>query len=128
MESGIFTNTATPHIYVKDALLDKNVLEFVGKVETFKTTDFERHINKAHYSSIISMGKRKNKKCKLIAKGFLRNAETQKDAEYLIEIPNAEIVTGLDLEQRVGRVSDFDLMFNILSYNEEGDLYKLHIQ
>lgn len=120
--------TISPHLIAKDALLDLNVLKFIGKDKKNERSDYELAIQKEKYSTTISLTSENYKECKLVVKAFLREQQTGTDRDYLIEIPNAKMYTGISLETKCEDVSDFDLKFNIYPYSEHGDLVKIHIE
>ncbi len=70
------------------------------------------------------------KACKLIAKSTARRAENEKDYEddiYLYEIPNAQIINSFSSELGMEGVSAYDLIIEILPFNENDDLFKMHL-
>jgi hypothetical protein len=122
-QSEIFGN----HVYVKDALLDRNMLEFIGSVEKLERSDFETQLEKSKFNTTIVFNHVINKKCKLIGNGIFRQSDTAIDVEFLFEVPMATLKRGLEFEQSNTKVSDFDLYFVMVPYNDNGDLYKIHI-
>jgi hypothetical protein len=114
------------YLFIKDALLDKKFLEFIGKVEEDNSTDFDKFIKNKKYSTTITFNNRPNKVCKIIGKGVLRNATDFKDNEFLFEIPDAIYDGNIDFISDMEQVSEFDFAFRILP-NDNGDLFKMHI-
>jgi hypothetical protein len=113
-------------LYIKDALLDKNLLEFIGRTEEDTSTDFDKFLNGKKYTTTITFNRKLNKSCKIIGKGLLRNATTQVDQEFLFEIPIAKFGGDLDFISDCDNVSEFDFVFRIIA-NDQGDLFKMHI-
>jgi hypothetical protein len=116
------------YLFIRDALLDQKLLEYIGQVQDDENSDFEKALTKSKYSTSITFNKKLNKNCKLIGRGLLRSEKDYTDKEFLFEIPNA--VTGKDFElnKHEGHVSDFDFAFTIRPYNHNGDLFKMHIE
>lgn len=128
-ESNIYVGRLDSQVYVKDALLNSDILEFIGKKEKQPVrTDFENHMIKKNAGTTISFGKPNTKKCKLIAVSLLVRDDIGTSVEVTYEIPNATLNTGLNFEHSNVDPTDLDLVFNILPYNDEGDLYKMHIE
>lgn len=127
--SGIYLNSSEPYVFVKDALLDTDLLKFIGRAEDIQRSDYEKKITGVQkYSTTIVLGKLSKKLCKLVGKGYMRDATTQMNTEFMFEIPKAAIMTGIDLAQSSTEVSEFDLVFHIQAFNDSGDTIKIHLQ
>lgn len=126
-DSQLVIQAGVGYLHIVDALLDQDLLEYIGSAEEEKMSDFEKHLLRQKFSKTITFNKNSNKKCKIIGRGFMRNAEDFKDKEYLFEIPNAEIGSGVDFTGFSEEVSVYDFVFKINPFNEEGDLFKMHI-
>ncbi|GFN32425.1 hypothetical protein [Paenibacillus xylaniclasticus] len=120
--------TNHPFVLVKDALLDTNLLKFIGKVEDNKLSDYERMTGSPKYSTTITLGRKNNKKCRLIGKGYYREEHTNKDVEFMFEVPNATIRHDIELTQSNVEVAEYDILFRIEPFNNDGDVIKIHIQ
>ncbi|MGG1671473.1 hypothetical protein ACIFOE_12635 [Paenibacillus sp. NRS-1783] len=114
-------------IRVKDALLNGNLLKFLNKSEN-KMSDYDKFFSTTqNYETIVF--NRKVVNCKLIAEGFYRKDENQEDVLVQYEMPKCSIVSGYDFNHStVGDADEFDYVFEIKEFNEEGDLFKLHIE
>lgn len=126
MDSDLIINQDNDEAYLvlKDALYDLDLLKFIGR-ENSSQSDYDRvlNINK----NKITFGKRDEKECKIIAKGVWRKSENMEDIEVVFEIPHAVTVNNIKFEGSNHNVSTFDLVFKIIPFNEDGDLFNLHI-
>lgn len=114
------------YLLIKDALLDKNLLQFIGKTEEDTLSDFDKVLNGKKYTTTITFNQKMYKSCKIIGKGLLRDVTTQMDQEFLFEIPSARFGGDLDFISDCESVSEYDFVFRILP-NGNGDLFKMHI-
>ncbi|WP_090739391.1 hypothetical protein [Paenibacillus sp. Mc5Re-14] len=115
-------------VFVKDALLDLDLLKFMGKAEDKFVSDYESESSREKYDTTIVFNHNTTKPCKLIGKGVIRSQETGRDVEFMYEVPKAEISLNYTMiVESSPNVSDHDFSFDILPFNEEGDMYKLHI-
>ncbi|PYY28187.1 hypothetical protein [Paenibacillus illinoisensis] len=114
-------------LYVKDALMDTYLLEFITNEETDLSTDYESFFKKKAYRTFSF--KKTLKKCKLIAETEHRNSKNGRDHKTYFEIPNAQIASSIDFyTSSIGEPSDTDIMFIIEPFNEDNELFKIHIE
>jgi hypothetical protein len=125
--SVIITETGRGYIFIKDALLDQRFLEFLGKVERNEVSDFDKQLNREAHTTTITFNKKLNKKCRLIGKGLLINPEDCSNKIFTIEVPNATTGKAFELTKEYDYSSEFDFVFTINPFNDDGDLFKLHI-
>ncbi len=114
-------------LIAKDALLNLNLLKFLQNTKEEKLTDFEHYLRLKELHTITFNAKHKIKKCKLIANGIARRQDNGNDDTYLYEIPNAHIVNSFNSKTTVGDVSVYDLKVEIEPFNEDKDLFKMHL-
>jgi hypothetical protein len=114
-------NHETYFIYAKDALLNTDLLKFVGKEE--KQTDLQSllHGNK----QVISIPRKIEKYCKLVAKSLIENIETNSHQVIMLEFPKVKIVSRPTFEGNITDPSEFDVLFKVISENDE--FFKVHI-
>ncbi|WP_063562896.1 hypothetical protein [Paenibacillus sp. O199] len=113
-------------LYVKDALLDTQLLKFITNEEEDISSDYESFFHKKTYRTFSF--KKTTRKCKLIAETDYRNSLGQDHNTYF-EIPNAQIVSSIDFyTSSSGYPSDTDIMFIIEPFNEDNELFKIHIE
>lgn len=115
------------YLFVKDALLDKELLKFIGKTEVDNSSDFDKLLKKQKYATTITFNRSLKRRCKIIGNGLLRNSSDFKDQEFLFEIPEATFGGDLDFISDCDNVSEFDFVFKIYPFNDNGDLFKMHI-
>jgi len=125
--SKVLVRQGRGYLHIVDALLDQKLLEFIGSTEEDKASDFEKHLNMQKFSKTITFNENLNGQCKVVGKGLMRNADDMKDVEYLFEIPNAEFGGNIDFDGDIDDLSKYDLVFKINPFNEQGDLFKMHI-
>lgn len=114
------------YIVIKDALLDEDILKFIGKAIETKLNDFERSINQNTSKNKITISSKQGRACKLIARALLREQDSHKDREFLFEFPKARIINSFTFAGFNQDVSQFDLIFEIAPFNEDEDLYIIH--
>ncbi|WP_440109989.1 hypothetical protein [Paenibacillus sp. QZ-Y1] len=130
-ESYIDPNKAYPILYAKDALLDDSLLEFFNRREIDNKTDYEKFVSNGfeEEKSIKTLVYRQNtKECKLIAKATIRDSESSSERYIYYEVPEANVSNYDSFNSSATQVSEWDLVFNIKPYNEDKDLYKIHIE
>lgn len=130
-ESFINQSKDNPVLYAKDALLDDSLLEFFNKRERDNKTDYEKFVlngfeEKKSLKTLVH--RQTTKECKLIAKAVVRDEESGLDRCMYYEIPEASVSNYSNFEFSGTKVSEWDLMFSIKPYSDEGDLYKIHIE
>lgn len=114
-------------LIAKDALLNIDLLKFIQNVKEEDLTDFERYLKLNDIHTITFNAKNKIKKCKLIAKGLAKRADTQNDDIYFYEIPRAFIVNSFNSETSLDKYSVYDLKVEIDPFNDAEDLFKMHL-
>ncbi|KAF6620589.1 hypothetical protein G7L40_20705 [Paenibacillus polymyxa] len=120
-------SVANRTIRVKDALLNGDMLKFLNKSEDTKS-DYDKFFSKTQNCETIVFNRRVVN-CKLIAEGFYRKQENQKDVLVQYEMPKCSIVSAYNFNHSyMGDADDFDYVFEIKEFNEKGDLFKLHIE
>ncbi|MBD8836259.1 hypothetical protein IFU39_00300 [Paenibacillus sp. CFBP 13594] len=113
-------------LFVKDALLDIELLKFITNEEDQYLNDYESFFNKKTHRTFSF--KKMSKKCKLIAETYYRSTYGEDHYTYF-EIPNARISNSIDFyTSSTGNPNDTDIMFIIEPFNEENDLFKIHIE
>ncbi|RNB59371.1 hypothetical protein EDM57_04305 [Brevibacillus gelatini] len=128
-ESHIQIDGTQSGMFVKDALLDQDLLKFIGKQnEQPVLSDYQKILNSGQQSTTITFNKSKSKNCKLIAIGYYRDADTENDVKVIYEIPKAKVINKLSFNTNSINVSPLDLYFQFEPFNEEGDIMKLHIE
>lgn len=110
----------TYFIIAKDALLNIDLLKFVGTENN--QTDLQKYLGK---KATISIKKSKNKVVKLLAKSIVREIETEKDQEIMLEFPIVSIVSKPSFSGNCCEVSEFDVVFKVIPSDDE--FYKVHI-
>lgn len=126
-ESYLKLNEEDGELFVSDALLNIDLLKFIQDSKNKELSDFDRVLKLYDTQTITFNNKKKFKECKLIAYTFLREEKDNKDHICVYEIPLAEIIKKLELGGNRTQLSVFDLVFKIKPYNEDGDLFKMHI-
>ena len=125
-ESKIVSNKENNFIFVRDALLDIDLLRFQQDSETnSEINDFKTILQQIKGTSVVVKQKREDKKCKIIAKSTIRNRHTGEDAYIYYEIPEATITSGFEIENNNYEPSAFDVVFNI-NPNASGVLFEIH--
>lgn len=114
-------NYETYFVYAKDALLNTDLLKFVGK-ESAKS-DLQKMLSGD--KRVISIPRKTKKECKLIAKSRIKNAETETEQEIMLEFPKAIIASKPAFEGDAVEMSEFDVLFEIVPENDE--FFKIHI-
>ncbi|ASA22582.1 hypothetical protein [Paenibacillus donghaensis] len=119
----------SPYLYIKDALLNYDLLEFSHAEVKNNRSDYEKELNNEKDFKEISYNPKLVKKCKLIAKTLYRTDDTKEDKEVYFNIPNAKTNGAIDFTScNEGEPSTFDSVFSIHSYNENGDIFKIRIE
>lgn len=116
------------YLLIKDALLNTDILEVLGNKESENKNDYEKELSME--SNTICFGSKKNVDCKLIGIGYLKETTNGMNVKFKFEIPKAEMVNKLQIKSTCDYndgSSDFDYVFKIYPFNDEGDLFKLHI-
>lgn len=126
-KSNIHTLENQSVVVVRDALLDEDLLKFIGRVEENNSSDYEKSLSNEKSRTTITFNNNHKKKCRLIGKGFYRQNTTGKDIEFTFEVPNATISTGFNFEQSSTHLTDYHIVFEMNSYNDQGDLFKIHM-
>ncbi len=116
------------YLIAKDALLDENILKFIGTESNNKQTDMQSYLNNGSNDRTIVFSKDQSKKCKLLAKTLFRQQTNGEDKAFTFEFPEVSIVSDFSFESVLEKVSAFDLVFKISPYNEFGDMFRLHIK
>jgi hypothetical protein len=111
----------TYFVYAKDALLNTDLLKFVGKEN--EQTDLQKLLS--GNKKVISIPRRKEKFCKLIAKSLIRNTKTEIDQVIMLEFPKVKIESKPVFEANVVQPSEFDVIFKVIPENDE--FFKVHI-
>lgn len=111
----------TYFVYAKDALLNTDLLKFVGKEN--EQTDLQKILS--GNKRVISIPRKTEKFCKLIAKSLIRNTETELDQVIMLEFSKAKIVSKPNFEGNVVEPSEFDAIFEVIPENDE--FFKVHI-
>jgi hypothetical protein len=111
----------TYFVYAKDALLNTDLLKFVGKEN--EQTDLQKLLS--GNKRVISIPRKTMKNCKLIAKSLIRNTETELDQEIVLEFPKVKIVSKPAFEASIVEPSEFDVLFEVIPENDE--FFKVHI-
>jgi hypothetical protein len=130
-ESYIDTNTVPPILYAKDALLDDSLLEFFNKREDDNRSDYDKFVSKGFeedkpHKTLVY--RQTTKQCRLIAKTEIRESESGQDKMMYYEIPKASVSNYDCFDFNEKNPSEWDLAFKIEAYNEDNDLYKIHIE
>lgn len=128
--SKIFGNNNEIYVYVKDALLNLDILKFLHVESDNTSSDYQNYLNSPFFNGnvkTIVFNFKNIKKCKLIARGTLRREENKKDETYLFDIPLAEIINEFIFDGHMEEISAFDLIFKVNPYNENGDSFKMHL-
>lgn len=111
-------------LHAVDALLDKNLLRFLG--EENKQTDFEKQITNQKTTS-ITIKKRSPINVKLIAKSSLIDKETRKGKDVTIVMPNASILSKPVFTKVAEEVSAFDVVFQVAE-NKFGEYFTIVVE
>ncbi|MEC4565523.1 hypothetical protein L8C07_06155 [Paenibacillus sp. CMAA1739] len=120
-------SVANRTIRIKDALLNGDMLKFLNKSED-TMSDYDKFFSKTQNSETIVFNRRVVN-CKLIAEGFYRKQENQEDVLVQYEMPKCSIVSAYNFNHsNIGDADEFDYVFEIKEFNEEGDIFKLHIE
>lgn len=127
-DSYIGFDDKTAYVKVKDALLNDEILKFIGKQETENLSDYEKVIQGTSNRTTYVLGNKTTKECKLIGTGFFRKHDDQRDVKFSFEIPNAKTVNHYVFQSDGHNVSPFDLYFTFDAFNEDGDVLKIHIE
>ncbi|WP_336761305.1 hypothetical protein [Paenibacillus sp. USHLN196] len=130
-ESYIDPNNDCPVLYAKDALLDDSLLEFFSRREMDDRTDYDKFISNGFEEdkSIKTLVYRQSTKvCKLIAKTEVRDSESGRDRNMYFEIPKVNVSNYGGFNFKETKPSEWDLAFIIKPFNNDGDLYKIHIE
>lgn len=125
IESEIVSNEESDYIFVKNALLNIDLLRFQQNSQDEKKDDYKTILNHIKGVPVVINRNNKNKKCKLIAKSMIRNAPTSEDEWVYYEIPSAEITNRFEVVTNNCEPSAFDTLFKILP-SENGDLFTIH--
>lgn len=123
-----FINSETPAlIYVKDAMLNPDLMKFLSKSEeSSRTSDYDKLLSKGTEYKTYVFGNTK-KKCKIVAFTYFRD-EDSVDRKAYYEFPNVLVGTSIDYVLNGIDPMPTDLMFEVQPFNEDGDTYKLHIE
>ncbi|PZT57335.1 hypothetical protein [Paenibacillus silvae] len=121
----------TPILYAKDALLDDSLLEFFNRQVNDNKTDYEKFVSggfeeEKTFKTLVY--RQTTKECKLIAKTEVRDSESGQDRYVYYEIPEASVSNYNSFNSSSTQTSEWDLVFNIKPYNEDKDLFKIHIE
>ena len=129
-KSGIeITDDGIGYLVIKDALFDEKLLEFIGRKHKDNVSDYDNFLNKRNKVNTIIFNKNIEKNCRVIAKGIIRKSEDQTDVNITYEIPSATTANNIKLLEANGyEPSEFDLLIKIYQYNNDGDLFKMHIE
>jgi len=100
------------------------MLKQLGEKE--KVSDYDRMLNNTN--TTLSFGSKKNIPCKVICSGTFRKRNNQNDIDFKIEIPKTEMINKLSIESNNEDTFGFDYRFLLHSFNNKGDLFKLHIE
>jgi hypothetical protein len=116
------------YLIAKDALLDENILKFLGTEEVNVKSDMQFYLTENKDGKTITFNSDKTKQCKLLAITLGRQDLDHVDKKFIFEFPNVEIINDFTFDGVCGSVTAFDLVFKIKKYNENGDVFKLHIK
>ncbi|WP_079709752.1 hypothetical protein [Paraliobacillus ryukyuensis] len=114
----------TSYLMVKDALLDIDLLKFMSKQDSTRS-DYEVALSKN--KETVEIGGNGIIPCKIVGYGLARMYECEADVEFMVDIPVAQIVNKHDFSLNGVDPSEFDIIFQILPYNDQGTFYNLTI-
>lgn len=124
-ENDLYYDEECQYLMIRDAMLNTNMLEMLGTKQIHSESDYDKFLSPK--TNVISMGSKKKINCKLIGIGYLKDEKTGKDIEVKIEIPNAKLMNKFQLRSNnEASLANFNYVFEILPFNQEGDLYKLY--
>lgn len=122
-----FINSDSPSmLYVRDVMLDPDMLKFLAKPESDHLSDYDKFLKKGTEYKTYVFNKSK-KKCKVVAFTYYRD-EDGFDRKAYYEFPNALVSTCIDYESNGEDLFPNDLVFEAFTFNDDGDTYKLHIE
>lgn len=108
------------YIIVNDSLYDYDLLKFLNTEKSI--SDFKAAKNGRR--TTLSVGKKKVKKCKLIAKVTVRNVDL-KDQLLTFECENAEVSNSFNFDLSFNDPSSNSLVFKLMLDDEE-EFFKIH--
>jgi hypothetical protein len=128
-ESRLFKDEGdTYYLFAKDALLDENILKFIGYQEEIEVSDMKSYLNDNKDDRTITFNSKRWKQCKLLAVTLGRQQTDCIDKKFIFEFPQVDIMNNFSFHGVTSEVSAFDLVFRINKYNDNGDVFKLHIK
>lgn len=125
VNSRIIADINCNRIIAVDALLNLDLLRFQQNSNEEDLSDYELTMREINKKPITFNVKNRSKACKLVAKTEIRELGSEEDIEVYFDIPNAEIVSGFDMDIVAYDTSQFDVIFDIKP-DENGDLFSVH--
>lgn len=127
VDSKIVKSDEGYYVIVKDAFLNEDFLQFVGKSNYLQKTDMCSYLND-NEDIVITFGEYANKPCKILATTITRQQSNDKDRKFIFEIPDAEIIRNVDFDFKGYDITTFDAVFKVNPFNDKGDMFRLHIK
>ncbi|OME55376.1 hypothetical protein BSK59_12920 [Paenibacillus odorifer] len=113
-------------LIIHTEILSSEFMEFIYSKKAALENDFENSLQQEKVDTYLVDGV--SKKCKLVARTYVRDKDFCLDREMMYEIPKATINTDILLSGNYQSCSSYTIEFDLSSFNDQGHIFKIHFK